>query len=160
MGTQQLLDRLEGAVAPPLPDESRYYGWQPLPLIDFQRGMDVVGPGAGRAFLDVGSGIGCKLFLADALGFTVAGVERHAPYVQVSLRLFPEFPVTPADAFEFDRYDRFDVVYCYRPCIDPDEQRHLNRVIAVRMRPGALFFSAGGPYPDWLEPVGFQVWRA
>ena len=156
---QLLLDRLESAVSPPLPDETRFYGWQPLPLIDFYRGLDVIGPGAGRSFLDVGSGIGSKLSLASQSGFAPEGIERHAAYVQTSLGLFPDLPVTLGTADAFDRYDAFDVVYCYRPCVDPNEQTRLNHLISDRMRPGALFFSAGGPYPDWLTLLGDQVWR-
>jgi SAM-dependent methyltransferase len=133
------------------------YGWGPLPLYDFLQGMSIAGPGAGRRFLDAGSGIGEKLELAAMLGWKPTGVEREPEYV-CSSRLYWPHPVIVGDAFEFAEYADFDLVYCYRPCFEAADQDALNRVIAERMRPGALFFSAGGPWPDWLEHVGGQVW--
>jgi SAM-dependent methyltransferase len=121
--------------------------------------MDVVGPGAGRLFLDVGSGIGSKLFLASQSGWEAHGLESRAEYALVSKQLFPDLPVELGDAFAYQAYDQFDLIYSYRLCVDPDHQDCLNDIIAKQMKPGALFFSAGGPWPDWLEHVGGQVWR-
>ena len=122
--------------------------------------MDVViEHAAGKRFLDVGSGLGTKLHLARILGFDAHGLELRGHYADASRELFSDCPVTVGDASAFSDYDAFDVVYCYRPCVDPDEQTRLNRLISERMATGALFFSAGGPWPDWLDHVGGQVWR-
>jgi 2-polyprenyl-3-methyl-5-hydroxy-6-metoxy-1,4-benzoquinol methylase len=128
--------------------------------MEFLAGMTIVSnAGSGRRFLDVGSGIGTKLALASSLEFDVHGIECYSPYIEVSKRLFPDLPVTHCTAEVFDRYDRFDVVYCYRPCVKPEDQNALNRHISERMRSGALLFNVGGPSPLWLEHVDGEVWR-
>jgi SAM-dependent methyltransferase len=111
------------------------------------------------SFLDVGSGIGSKLFLAEQAGLQPAGLELRTAYVEVSRRIWPQYPVTCADALAYEDYGDFDVIYCYRIAQGPDLQDRVNRRIIEQMRPGALFFSAGGPNPDWLEQVGDNVWR-
>lgn len=160
--TQPLVDRLEAAVCGDEWDKPTWYGWAPLPLLDFYDGMRVareaLGPGR-HSFLDVGAGIGSKVFAAHWLGFEASGVEHHEPYVDVARRLFPEVTVTLGTALDFEDYGSFDVVYCYRIAVNPDLQVTVNRYVADRMRRGAVFFSAGGPYPDWLEHVEGQVWR-
>jgi SAM-dependent methyltransferase len=160
---QGVIDELElSAVPKPTPPEDVWYAWQPLPLLDFFRGLSIVAKVApdAKTFLDVGSGIGTKLALARLSGYVATGVEHHEPYASASRRLFPGEEVIVAEAEGFDGYSRYDVVYSYRICVNPDHQSRLNRVIADQLRPGALFFSAGGPYPDWLTHVGGQVWKA
>jgi SAM-dependent methyltransferase len=154
---EALVEHFESRVEPKGPPAGRFYGWQPLSLIDFLDGMDVA-KDRGH-FLDVGSGLGTKLKLADALGWAVEGLEIYEPYAEVSRQLFADFKVELGDAFDYQRYGSFDLVYCYRLCIASDDQDQLNHWIADQLKPGALFFSAGGPWPEWLEHVDGQVWR-
>ena len=134
------------------------YGWEPLPLYDFLQGMRVARPGDGRRFLDVGSGVGEKLKLAHMLGWEPEGVEINPILAGTSREMWP-YPVTVADAFDYDGYGEFDLVYCYAILIERDDQMELHHHVTERMRPGALYFAAGGPDPDWLENIGGQVWR-
>lgn len=136
------------------------YGWEPLPLFDFLEGMRVAaGATTGRRFLDVGSGIGEKLALAALLGWEPEGIELSAP-LAVSSRMYWPHPVAIVDAFDFAGYRVYDLVYCYRPLVREEDQAALNRWIVGHLRPGALFFCAGGPDPDGLTELGGQVWRA
>jgi SAM-dependent methyltransferase len=158
---QGLTTALEALVLPEPPDDSVWYGWEPLPLLDFIEGItmcrDALGPGEHR-FLDVGCGIGDKLVLARALGFEVHGIERHAPYAAVARDTFDvSAEVEWADAYE--RYDEHDVVYCNRLARDESRQTTLGDLIADRMRPGSLFWCVGPPYPERLTHVGGVVWR-
>ena len=156
---QMLVENLGLHLAPDDGDPDRYY-WAPLPLVDFFAGMAICAEHAtGKRFLEIGSGIGTKLFVASAMGWDVRGVEVRANYATVSRNIFPQLPVYKSAAETYVGYDRVDVVYCYRPLKDAEAQARLNRLIADRMRPGALLFSAGGPYPDWLEHISGEVWR-
>ncbi len=161
-----LLRRYESTLLPPTPDESRLYGWEPLPLREFINGMDVARQHlidrnkcwtGNERFLDAGSGIGTKLFLAQAFGWQVVGIERHVPYIEVSRRMFPELFVAGGDAFEYPDYSDFDLVYTYRLCVNDDEQRQLIAHIVQQMHKGALLFSARWD-PVGLAPLGSQVW--
>ena len=161
-----LLNYYESLLLPPAPDESTFYAWEPLPMSEFL-------PGITRArewliernkcwtgeesFLDVGAGIGTKLAVASLLGWTVEGCEHHVPYIELASRLFPHVPITLGEAFDFDRYDEFDVVYSYRLCVDDDKQRELTQWIVQQMRSGSLFFSPCWQ-PEGLRPLGAQVW--
>jgi SAM-dependent methyltransferase len=147
----------------------RFYNWIPLPLTAYLDGMNVIGAPAGRSLLEIGCGIGSKLLLARLLGWDrLTGLELRREYVEVAreltiwagdnCRIEPGPPLLVGDAFEFDRYDEYDVVYMYRPCIEDEHEAALERLIASRMRPGAVAFFAQGVVPLG-EPLGRDVWR-
>lgn len=172
-GAQELLEWLETVCAPPPPDDSQYHTWGALPLLDFYEGMEIAAEAlnypqppemmpaidARLRFLDVGSGIGSKLFLANRLGWDVYGIEHYEPYAETSRLLFPQFSVERVAADDFDKYHEFDLIYSWRIVRDSVKQHILNELIVDHMRPGALYFMAGGPDPKWLDHVGGQVWR-
>ena len=151
-----LVETLEAQQLPDPPPEDEWYGWEPLPLL---ASVSIVSPsrksGASGRFLDVGS----KLALASALGWEAHGIERHAPYARISRRLFPDCEVVDGDAREFDGYGDFDAVYCYRLAREESDQAALNAHIVEHMRPGALFWCVGPPWPEGLERVGGYIWR-
>ncbi len=97
--------------------------------------------GCNGRFLDVGCGIGTKLLLARFLGWgDVTGIELRPEYGEVARRLCPEADVFVADAFEWDGYGEFDVVFMYRPCIPDDLERHLEDRVLSLMKPNAHAF--------------------
>lgn len=160
--TQALIERLEAHLTPNGPThDPDWYGWIPLKHQTFMTGMlacrQTLGHGHHR-FLDVGSGIGTKLILAHELGYQAAGIERWQPYVDMSRRIAPFAHVFHANAEDFEFYD-FDVVYYYGLAPDMDHDGQIKRHITDRMKPGALFFTARHPFPDWLEHVGGLIWR-
>jgi SAM-dependent methyltransferase len=160
---QQLVTHLETAFTPPFPDDEQvWYPYQPSAVVEFYDSIDrvrrLLGEGRYR-FLDVGSGIGSKLFLADILGFEAEGIERYAPYVEVSLSLYPKLRATCVNAEEFTAYADFDVVHCNGLALDLEHQQQINRLIMGRMRPGALYWFSSDPAPDWSEPVADRIWR-
>lgn len=164
---ERVVARHEALILPPLPDETRFHGYYSLSTEQFSAGIEAARAvlleenrcwSGQEAFLDVGSGIGTKLALADARGWKVTGLERHRPYLEVSERLWPNLPVVECDAFDFDGYDQFDLVYSYRLCIDDDDQAHLDAVLIEAARPGAFLFLPGS-HPDGLVPVARDVWR-
>jgi SAM-dependent methyltransferase len=161
LAVDQTVVALERLAAPLYPeDDDRFYGLEPLPLGQFFAGMEAVGQCMGRSFLDVGCGIGTKIHLARMLGWqNVAGIDRYALYVAKARRLCPWADIQVCDAATFARYDEFDVVYMYRPCIADDDERELEQLVTSRMRPGAVAFFAQGIAEGLGEPLAQDVWR-
>jgi hypothetical protein len=159
---QELITVLENRILPSSPDKDEWFGWEPLPIADFMHGMAIVknalGSGTHR-FLDIGCGIGSKVYLAKYLGFDAHGLERHDPYRTVAQDVF-DVQTELGWAQEYSGYSSFSVLYCYSLTSDSELQSKLNHYITDQIPKGTIFFSAGGPYPDWLEHIGGQVWRA
>lgn len=161
-----LVEQLEAVHLPPDPQDVVWYGWEPAPLLDFLEGMTAAadfreadGATAPGRFLDVGSGIGSKLVVAAALGWSADGIERYEPYARVSVDLFPKHPVTVVNAMNYRGYDLYDLVYCDRLGRQDSAQEQLLAHVTRHMRPGALLFAFGPPYPDWLDHVSGYVWQ-
>jgi SAM-dependent methyltransferase len=147
-GVERLVAKLQYELLPNREPTKQWFDWQTLPLGTFYAGMHAVRQklGPGRfSFVDVGSGIGTKLFLADTLGFEVWGIERRPDYVEVSNALFPEYPVKCIDALEYQDYADFDVIYSYRLARKDQLQERVNAHIVEHMRDGAIFFSTDTP---------------
>jgi hypothetical protein len=99
------------------------------------------------AFLDVGSGIGEKPFIAYACGRfeRCDGLEYDARTLAVGHFLLSQlqtdyrYPITYelADALQFERYGDYDVIYMYRPMRDKAMMRQLFLCIGEQMKIGA-----------------------
>lgn len=141
---EQLVMKLQDELTPVHQHQSDWFAWQSLPLNDFFKGMqlirDKLGPGRHK-FIDVGSGIGTKLYLADCLGFEPYGIERNADYVAVSSKLFPEYPIYLVDALTFGKFGQFDVIYTFRIARDESLQQEINKYIVSNMKDGAIYFA-------------------
>lgn len=131
-------------------------------------------------FLDVGSGLGEKVFLAYALGrFSEChGLEYDprtvavAEFLLASIAPRDPYPIQMlhGDALSFDRYADYDVIYTYRPFHDPNRMESLVRRIALQMKVGAVLFDVIQPClalrkmaPDKFAtaiqgPGGFANW--
>lgn len=146
IGVECLINQLQEHILPTTERMPEFYSWQSLSLGAFYSGMEdarrLLGPGRHK-FIDVGSGIGTKLYLADSLGFSPYGIELHPSYIEVSKTLFPEYPVDCIDAREFEDYEYFDVIYSYRLYRDDRMQASLSKWLAHRARPGAALILAG-----------------
>lgn len=120
----------------------------PFPAHEFLRVMRNVPSGM---FLDVGCGIGTKLFLLQQLGWRrLYGIDVHAPFVRAARVLCPAAYVKVADAFEYDGFDQFDVVFMWWPLADEERELKLERHVITRMRRGAIAY-----FPE--SPSGFDV---
>ncbi len=145
-----LVDRLEQAWLPPYPDSDEFYGWVPMVTTTF---IDVMmkikaeieaethASGTNGRFLEVGCGIGSKLLLARFLGWgDVTGIELRPEYAEVARHLCPEADVFEADAFEWDGYGDFDLVFMNRPCIPDELERRLEERVLSLMTSGSYAF--------------------
>ena len=99
------------------------------------------------SFLDVGSGVGQKVYLAHLVGFNAYGLELRKKFVTAAIELFwdlhvkgknpPEFFIRQ-NALKFNRYDEFDVIYFYCPIWDEKLQTRLERIIQKQAKPGTI----------------------
>lgn len=139
------------------PGTDRFHKYLSLSLPLFLAGMARV---EGYTFLDVGCGIGDKVMLAQALGFEAFGFDYWEPYIKVAQSLQGS-SVWVDDAFAFEGYSGYDVVYSWRLCRDHGEQEALNQHITSWMKPGSFAFLVGTSEikGDHLEPLGNSVWR-
>jgi SAM-dependent methyltransferase len=146
IGVECLMVKLQERITPVTELDEKWYEWQSLSLTAFYSALTDVrnnlGPGRFK-FLDVGSGIGTKLYLADSLNFEPHGIEINPAYVDISKELFPEYPVKCVSATEYRSYDKFDVIYSYRLARDDILQHQVSQWIGNLARPGAALILAG-----------------
>lgn len=158
----QTLFRLEQRWLPPYPPEADvFFAYDPLPVADFFPTIEVASSAtSGRRFLDVGCGIGTKLALMHVLGWQVAGIDRHLPYLEVAHDLVPEATLTHADLRDVEMFDA-DLVYMYRPGVTEDTAAALERHVAQRVVPGTLLFLPTRRLPAGIdaESLGAHLWQ-
>jgi 2-polyprenyl-3-methyl-5-hydroxy-6-metoxy-1,4-benzoquinol methylase len=146
LGVEMLTLKLQDVMTPEMSHDSDWYNWHSLSLSGFYMGMEnarrTLGPGRFK-FLDIGSGIGTKLYLADSLGFEPHGIEHVSQYVDISNAIFPEYSVFCGDLFDFQQYNEFHVIYSYRVARNLTLQEKVNDHIRSNMSPGAVLFLAG-----------------
>jgi SAM-dependent methyltransferase len=124
----------------PIPDNSVWHAYDPLPTTLFLSGLARAAElTEGRRFLDVGCGIGRNLALAHCLGWQVAGIERHEPYLDAAAELLPEATLVHADALSVEVFDA-DCVYLYRPARGDELAEILERHVLARLPVGTVCF--------------------
>lgn len=134
------LFRLEQPILPSTPDASVYFAYDPLPIADFFSGVQIAVPFTrGRRFLDIGCGIGTKLMLMHYLGWEVAGIDRHEPYVKAARKLIPEASLTCADLRDVGSFTA-DFVYMYRPGVSDALEDALERHVISCLTPGTVLY--------------------
>lgn len=95
--------------------------------------------------LDAGSGIGTKLLYSEMLHPRIQGwgVEIEPAYLRLARKLLPAERFIEADLRTWRGYSAFDLVYCYRPYIDYELQRQLERRMLSEMRSGSVLILVG-----------------
>jgi hypothetical protein len=97
----------------------------------------------GPMFLDVGSGPGTKMKLAqEFFGLTAHGIERDEVMAGEASR-WNGLPTWPGDALDDDNYGDFDLIWLYRPFKDPEKQRQLEQKIYSEAKSGAIVAGGG-----------------
>jgi SAM-dependent methyltransferase len=124
-----------------------------------------------RKFLDVGCGVGQKVYLAFKYKFDAYGIEIRPAYADVAQQLLirylwnmPQIDLTNriivADAVQFDFKD-FDVIYFYRPMWDNKLEAQLERQIAKTAKIGAIVLAKNpGPLFGDFSRLKWYGWKA
>lgn len=124
--------------------------WMPFQGADFLALLsEAVVEANGPLFLDVGCGIGTKVRLAEVIfSLESYGVEIDERMVEASRSLVPG-KVDPTDALNYSGYDKFDIIWMYRPFRNPALQRELEELIFATAKPGTVVVGANWEtYPD------------
>ncbi len=96
----------------------------------------LLGHDRNKKFLDIGCGFGSKVILACSL-FDGYGIEYNQDYVDKA-NLLGLNRVGLGDAFTFNKYDQFDLLYYYRPIHDDARYRIFENLVHRNMKVGAL----------------------
>ncbi len=153
-------DRMHAHLSPHTPnlyhDTPGHHGDLPYPSTDFLRyamaarriclAMDKHAP----AFLDVGCGIGLKVFQAAEMFARADGLEYEAGHAATGQAMmqrggWPDARIFHADALSFDHYGDYDVLYVYKPMYGAALEQMEARLIG-QARPGTLLIA---PYTDF-----------
>lgn len=126
--------------------ERGYYQYVGLEPRSFRKLLDDAAPElekrASMSFIDVGSGIGDKVYLAHKLGFgEVTGIEYNTYTHAIAKATMARIGLTSAtllrgDAIEHD-YSPYDVIYMYRPIEGVRYLTLLLERVLDTMKPGA-----------------------
>ena len=117
-------------------------------------GMDI----RALRFLDVGCGLGNIMEIAGGIGFQSFGIEYNEGLIHKAL--FTTFKMDKkvlknemegvffGDAFKFNFYDQFNVIYLYRPVRDPVLEGKLEQLIENEMAVGTIYIAN-----DKIKPI-------
>lgn len=132
-----------------------YLPWMPFPWPDFVALVAEAMPEVqGDLFLDVGSGPGTKMMLAEEIfDLSTHGIELVPEYVKQARQL--GLTVTEADALGWDGYGKYDLIFFNRPFFDRDQQAQLEQQVWDGMKPGAVVIGVNlmEPPPSSWYPI-------
>ena len=119
-------------------DQQMFTGWMPSDVAQFQVLLiEAIAEAPGNSFLEVGCGPGTKMMLAQGLfGLDVTGFDRVPEYVVAAKE--HGLNVAECDAFDFQAYGKFDIVFFNRPFRDREVQRDLEKLVYSKVRRGAV----------------------
>ncbi len=94
--------------------------------------------GDGRRFLDVGCGLGNKVWIAQAIGFDAYGLEINPKYAEIASECVGANRIICQDGIRFLGYQEYDVIYFYNPM--PSDE--LESAILKTAKKGAFIYHA------------------
>jgi hypothetical protein len=94
--------------------------------------------GVGNRFLDVGCGLGSKVWIAQALGFEAHGLEINPNYAAIAGECVGTDRIVCHDGITFPAYDHYDVIYFYNPM----PTNELETAILKNAKKGAIIYHA------------------
>lgn len=89
-------------------------------------------------FLDVGCGMGSKVWIAQSLGFDAYGLEINQTYADIAGECVGPDRIFCRDGIQFPDYDKYDVIYFYNPM--PSDE--LENAIIKNAKRGAIIYHA------------------
>ncbi len=90
------------------------------------------------SFIDVGCGIGQIVLVAEMAGFDAHGIEKDPYPCKIAQRLIGSDKILLEDIWKFQDYDKFDVIYYFRPFSTKELQGRFERLIEDTIKPGGI----------------------
>ena len=127
-------------------------------------------------FLDVGCGVGQKVFIAHLLGFDAYGLElreellKEARSITLDLYMYKDHGLDDyfmqGDALKFKNFGASDVIYFYCPLFEDKLETRLEKNIAKQAKKGTIvigflpsyFGQAGCSRHKWKQ-IGKNIWQ-
>jgi SAM-dependent methyltransferase len=134
---------LEFAVGQVLSDsDTRYYPNASFSVLRFITKLRRIQRlcGVGAKFLDVGCGLGSKVWIAQELGFDAYGIEINKQYAEIAEEFVGPHRIICQDGVLYPDYDQYDVVYFFNPM--PTSE--LEAAILKGAKQGAIIYHASG----------------
>lgn len=145
--------------------DGNFYKFIPFPCGSFVDlildAFVILGQDRSKKFLDIGCGMGSKVWLAAPI-FDAYGIDYNEDYIRKSNQLGCN-RVGLANAFNFDKYHEFDVLYYYRPIEEEKLYLQFEELVHKSMKPGALVAPMHNEY-NWesasdMEQMGKFLFR-
>lgn len=168
----RVFDRLHSLLNPhPQTEAAKDFGCFPdigLPHSEFMalalsawRLLKARGGTEGARFIDVGCGCGLKVLAALEFFDQASGLEYDPAYAQAARDLFArsgaeQAEVIEGDALAFLSYDRFDIIYFYRPISVVERLWQLEEHIVATARPGTILIAPYSQFVPRAEGLGCQ----
>jgi hypothetical protein len=114
----QLYYSLEFAIGQSLSDhDSRFYPNASFSILRFVAKIRMIRElcGASTCFLDVGCGLGNKVWIAHQMGFDAYGLEINAKYAEIAGNLVGRSRIMCEDGTTYGDYGKYDVIYFFNP---------------------------------------------
>jgi SAM-dependent methyltransferase len=137
----QLYYSLEFAIGQVFADsDDRYYPNASFSVLKFMAKLRFIQRicGAGSRFLDVGCGLGNKVWLAQTIGFDAYGIEINQNYADIAGECVGKNRIFCHDGITFPDYDQYDVIYFYNPM--PSDE--LETAIITNAKKDAIIYHA------------------
>jgi len=114
--------------------------FEQMAIVHTHLGMDK-NPGKIRSFIDVGCGIGNIMLIAEQYSFDAYGIEKDEYPFQLATELIDTEHVWQKDIWEFEDYDKFDVIYYFRPLPDAEPQTKFEKLIEEKIKTGGILIA-------------------
>lgn len=137
----QLYYSLEFAIGQVFADgDDRYYPNASFSVLKFMAKLRLIQRicGVGSRFLDVGCGLGNKVWLAQTIGFDAHGIEINQRYADIAGECVGTNRIVCHDGITFPDYDQYDVIYFYNPM--PSDE--LETAIITNAKKDAIIYHA------------------
>ncbi len=115
-------------------------GWQYIPFAHnmfLTEVSKIVAKHKVESFLEIGCGLGTKLFLMHAKykEIRISGFDHNKKYLKFARSLLPKnCKLFHQEALEYQKYGNFDLLYTYAPLSDFRENMRLIEIIQSQMK--------------------------
>jgi len=116
-------------------------------------------------FLDIGCGVGQKVYLAGVFGFNAYGLELRQPLIDAGKSLFSELSnweardrLIQGNALEFSNYNNYDILYFYCPLFNHElETKMEQRIVDTVTKSGTIVIANLSMLFGQIKVPGWKV---